>query len=114
MQYAERLPTTKTLLAPVLALAVGAAAATGAYAVLDSETMVVGKPEVIVAEVPAPGTVAETKNEAAIAAGIAVGAAGTGAETKNEAAIAAGISAGTAEDALARGNDLKAPGARTN
>ena len=67
MQYAERLPTSRTLLGPVLALAVGAAAATGAYALLDSERVVIAQPEVIVAEVPAPGTVAETKNEAATA-----------------------------------------------
>jgi hypothetical protein len=91
MQYAERLPNSRTLLAPVLALAVGAAAATGAYALLDSETVVVGDPEVIVAEVPAPGTVAQTKNEAATAA--AITASPTVAETKNEAATAAAITA---------------------
>jgi hypothetical protein len=75
----------------VLALAVGAAAATGAYALLDSETVVVGEPEVIVAEVPAPGTVAETKNEAAIAAAITSSPSAPVAETKNEAATAAAI-----------------------
>jgi hypothetical protein len=91
MQYAERLPNSRTLLAPVLALAVGAAAATGAYALLDTETVVVGDPEVIVAEVPAPGTVAQTKNEAATAA--AITASPTVAETKNEAATAAAITA---------------------
>ena len=114
MQYAERLPTTKTLLTPVLALAIGAAAATGAYGLLDKETVVVGEPEVIVAEVPAPGTVAKTKNEAAIAAGIAAGAANDAPGLKNEAAIAAGISAGAAEDATARGDGSKGPGPSTD
>src|SRR5687768_5564674 len=90
MQYAERLPNSRTLLAPVLALAVGAAAATGAYALFDSETVVVGDPEVIVAEVPAPGTVAQTKNEAATAAAITVAPTAPGV---NEAATAAAITA---------------------
>ena len=45
MQYAERLPNSRTLLVPVLALAIGAAAATGTYALLDGETVVVGEPE---------------------------------------------------------------------
>lgn len=35
MQHAEPLPQTRSLLGPALALAVGAAAATGAYALLD-------------------------------------------------------------------------------
>ena len=55
MQYAERLPQTRSLMAPVLALALGAAAATGAYALLDDDTTF--KPaaaEVIVVEAPAP------------------------------------------------------------
>ena len=127
MQYAERLPNTRTLLAPVVALAIGAAAATGAYALIDSETVVVGEPEVIVAEVPAPGTVAKTKNEAATAAAISPPATAQGGT--NEAATAAAISppatsqGGTDEAATAAAitppqsapaNGLDAPGPRTN
>ena len=36
MQYAARLPQTKSLAGPLLALAIGAAAATGTYAILDN------------------------------------------------------------------------------
>ncbi len=48
MQYAERLPTSRSLLGPVLALAVGAAAATGAFALLDDDTILRPAPEVVV------------------------------------------------------------------
>lgn len=55
MQYAERLPQTRSLMAPVLALALGAAAATGAYALLDDDTTFrPAAAEVIVVEAPAP------------------------------------------------------------
>jgi hypothetical protein len=56
MDYAERLPQTRSLLAPVLALAVGAAAATGAYALLDDNDTALraAAPEVVVVEAPAP------------------------------------------------------------
>ena len=128
MQYAERLPNTRTLLAPVVALAIGAAAATGAYALIDSETVVVGDPEVIVAEVPAPGTVAKTHNEAVAAAAISATAPGAQGGT-DEAATAAAISppatsqGGTDEAATAAAitppesapaNGLDAPGPQTN
>ena len=39
MEYTERLPTSRGLLGPALALAVGAAAATGAFALLDDDTV---------------------------------------------------------------------------
>ena len=56
MQYAERLPHSRSLLAPVLALAVGAAAATGAYALLDDHdsTFRPAAADVVVIETPAP------------------------------------------------------------
>jgi hypothetical protein len=56
MDYAERLPQTRSLLAPVLALAVGAAAATGAYALLDDNdtALKAAAAEVVVIEAPAP------------------------------------------------------------
>ena len=109
MQYAERLPNSRTLLVPVLALAIGAAAATGTYALLDGETVVVGQPEVIVAEVPAPGTVAETHNEAVAAAAISASAAGARGGT-DEAATAAAIT----PPEPAPQNRLNGPGPRTN
>jgi hypothetical protein len=97
MQYAARLPalpSTRTLAAPVVALVVGAAAATGAYALIDSGDESAQGSKVIVVESPAQGSAAiPGKNEAATAAGItsqlpsAVDIPG-----KNEAATAAGIS----------------------
>lgn len=56
MQYAERLPHTRSLLGPALALAVGAAAATGAYAVLDDRDADFrpAAAKVVVVEMPAP------------------------------------------------------------
>ena len=107
MQYAERLPNSRTLLAPVLALALGAAAATGAYALTDNETVVVEDPQVIVAEVPAQGSTAGGKNEARIAAAIAAPASPGGAD---EAATAAAISPPESTP----DNRLNAPGPRTN
>jgi hypothetical protein len=97
MQYAARLPTrpsTRTLAGPVVALVVGAAAATGAYALIDSGDASVQGSKVIVVESPAPGTAdIPGKNESATAAGISSQIPGA-AEIpgKNEAATAAGIS----------------------
>jgi hypothetical protein len=100
MQYAARLPTrpsTRSLVAPVVALVVGAAAATGAYALIDSGDESVQGSKVVVVESPAPGTAdIPGKNEAATAAGI-TSQIPSDAEIpgKNEAATAAGISQST-------------------
>jgi hypothetical protein len=74
MQYAAHLPTlpsTRSLAAPLVALVVGAGAATGAYALIDNADEGAQASKVIVVESPAPGSAAIAgKNEAATAAGI--------------------------------------------
>jgi hypothetical protein len=74
MEYAERLPrlpSRRTMLAPVVALLVGAGVATGAYALIDDSDGAAQASKVIVVEQPAanagdiPG-----KNESATAAAI--------------------------------------------
>ena len=91
MQYAERLPNPKSMVVPVLALAIGAAAATGTYALIDSESVQLQAPKVIVAETPAPTNEGlAAKNEAATAAAIATPAS-TSSFGKDEAASAAAV-----------------------
>ena len=97
MQYAERLPSVpspKTVAVPLVALVLGAAAATGAYALIDNNEQVAQAPSnVIVLDAPAPaseGTIA--KNEAGTAAAIGSRSApGDGVNAKNEAGTAAAI-----------------------
>jgi hypothetical protein len=118
MQYAEHLPNPRRMVAPAVALVIGAAAATGAYALIDSEQVELPAPKIIVAEPPAqPGEGLAAKHEAATAAAIGAGATSTpfgkdeavtataigrgasisgtsGAEMKDEAASAAAIGTG--------------------
>jgi hypothetical protein len=90
MQYAERLPNPKSMVAPVVALAIGAAAATGAYALIDSDQVQLPEPKVIVSETPAPTSEGlAAKHEAATAA--AIGQTTTNSFGKDEAATAAAI-----------------------
>jgi hypothetical protein len=56
MQYAHRLPNTKTLLTPVVALAIAASAATGAYALLDDDAVSVQSTGASVTEPANAGT----------------------------------------------------------
>jgi hypothetical protein len=96
MEYAARLPRTpsrRTVLAPVVALLVGAGVATGAYALIDDNDGATQASKVIVVETPAPGTAdIPGKNESATAAAI-TGAPGTAdIPGKNESATAAAIS----------------------
>jgi hypothetical protein len=76
MHYAQRLPTplsTRTIAAPIVALVLGAAAATGVNALLDDGTDGVppAATKVIVAEPPAqPGEGVSAKDEAATATAI--------------------------------------------
>ena len=74
MEYAARLPripSRRTMVAPVVALVVGAGVATGAYALIDDGNTVTGPSKVIVVENPGPHA-AEIpgKNEAGTAAAI--------------------------------------------
>jgi hypothetical protein len=90
MQQVQQQPTislTRTVLAPVVALVIAAAAGTGVYALADDAGVKAGS--AVVAK-STPGVSSETKDEAAIAAGISKPRASS--ETKDEAAIAAGIS----------------------
>ena len=96
MEYAARLPqvpSRRKMLAPVLALIVGAGAATGVYALIDNNDPATQAAKVIVVEQPAPGS-AEIpgKNESATAAAIAGSTSVTDIPGKNEAKTAAGIS----------------------
>ena len=115
MQYAARLPSApspKTVAIPLVALVLGAAAATGAYALIDDE-QVVQAPKVIVLDAPAPAGVGTTaKDEAGTAAAIAaVSAPGGGVTAKDEAATAAAIGAVSAPSAVATGKDEAATAA---
>lgn len=140
MQYAEHLPNTRRIVAPAVALVIGAAAATGAYALIDSEQVELPAPKVIVAEPPAqPSQGVGAKHEAATAAAIGAGAASSsfgkdeaasataigrgamisgssGAEIKDEATTAAAIGAGaaTGNGVELRGSKASASGPSTS
>ena len=95
MQYAERLPSLPSpnkLVAPLAALALGAAVATGAYALIDND-QISSSPssKVIVLDSPAtPSAGVSAKNEAGTAAAIStIPAPSAGASAKDEAATAA-------------------------
>jgi hypothetical protein len=109
MHHAAHLPrpSTKTMIAPVVALVVGAAAATGTYALIDNgDDAIQAASKVIVVETPAqhsadiPG-----KNEAATATAISPTPS---VSTTDEAATAAAI-APTADSQL-RGSTASATG----
>lgn len=95
MEYAARLtrtPSRKTLVAPLVALVLGAGVATGAYALIDdggtttqSKVIVVERPSANTADIPG-------KNEAGTAAAITHASPTTVIPGKNEAATAAAIS----------------------
>jgi hypothetical protein len=89
MQYAAHLLSPRTLLVPVVALAIGAAGATGIYALSDGTDVSLQPTRVIVAETPSQPSTA-TKDEAATAAAIGnhVQSSSFG---KDEAATAAAI-----------------------
>jgi hypothetical protein len=75
---------------PVVALAIGAAAATGGYALIDSDQVNLPEPKVIVSETPAPSSEGlAAKDEAATAA--AIGRTAPNSFGKDEAATAAAI-----------------------
>jgi len=101
MEYAARLPrlpARKSMAAPVVALVVGAAAATGAYALIDNSEGVTAPSKVIVVETPAPNAAdIPGKNEAATAAAISPQTS-TAIPGKNEAATAAAISPQTSTE----------------
>ena len=98
MQYAERLPyvpSPKSLAVPLVALVLGAAAATGLYTLIDDDgtSVTPADTRVIVADPPAqPGPGVATKNEAGVASAIGNPALpGEGVSAKNEAGVASAI-----------------------
>ena len=96
MEYAARLPKTpsrQTMVAPIVALLVGAGAATGAYALIDNGDYVTQPAKVIVVEKPSPNAASiPGKNEASTAAAISQSPNAAVIPGKNEAATAAAIS----------------------
>ena len=106
MQYALARPAARTVLAPFVALVIGAAAATGAYALIDNgDDAIEAATRLIVVETPAqhsadiPG-----KNEAATAVAISPRLSVT---THDEASTAAAVSQSSgAEDPAARSGQL--------
>jgi hypothetical protein len=96
MEYAARLPKTpsrRTMVAPIVALLVGAGAATGAYALIDNGDTATQAAKVIVVEKPTPNAaVIPGKNEASTAAAISQSPNAAVIPGKNEASTAAAIS----------------------
>ena len=96
MQYAEQQPTipfTRTMLGPVVALVIGVAGATGAYALIDDDgASVQPSTRVIVADTPVqPGEGVGAKNEAGVAAAIGNPGVSPSTEMKDEAGTAAAL-----------------------
>ena len=98
MQYAERLPyvpSPKSLAVPLVALVLGAAAATGLYTLIDDDgtSVTPADTKVIVADPPAqPGPGVAAKNEAGVASAIGNPALPVeGVSAKDEAGVASAI-----------------------
>jgi hypothetical protein len=100
MQHAHKQPTvpsTRTMLVPIVALAIGVAGLAGAYAVIDDGG---GTTESgVVALRGTPVVPSQTKDEATIAAAIGNPSRGGQGETKDEAAIAAAIAPSSQDSA---------------
>ena len=90
MQYAAHLPNTRSMVAPVLALAIGAAGATGVYAALDDSTGS-AQPVPIVVEQSSRTPVASGPNEASVAATVARPSAVSASSGKDESSTASAI-----------------------
>jgi hypothetical protein len=106
MQYAAHLLSPRTLLVPVVALAIGAAGATGIYALSDGTDVQLQPERVVVVEQPSSSAVGE--NEAATAAAIGKGSQSSS-FSKNEAATAAAI--GKSAESSSLGKDEAATAA---
>lgn len=95
MQYAAHLPNTRSMVAPVVALAIGAAGATGLYAALDSNTGS-AQPAPIVVKQSARTPVASGPNEASVAASVARPSAVSPSSGKDESSTAAAVGSSSA------------------
>ena len=87
MQYAAHLPNTRALVTPIVALAIGAAGATGIYALVDENSN--STPAAIVISEP----VNTGPNEAGVAAAVSSSApVVSSSSTVDEAGVAAAVS----------------------
>jgi hypothetical protein len=93
MEYVAQLPTgTRKMLAPMVALVIGAAGAVGAYAALDDADVGVQPTRVIVTEAPAPPSEGvAAKDEAGTAAAITGSIPSSPSFGKDEAKTAAAV-----------------------
>jgi hypothetical protein len=93
MEYVAQLPTgTRKILAPMVALVIGAAGTVGAYAALDDAEVGVQPTRVIVTEAPAPPSEGvAAKDEAATAAAITGSIPSRSSFGKDEAKTAAAV-----------------------
>jgi hypothetical protein len=90
MQYAAHLPNTRSMVAPVLALAIGAAGATGIYAAID-DSGGSAQPSPIVVKETSRTPAASGANEASVAAAVARPPAVSASSGKNESSTAAAV-----------------------
>jgi hypothetical protein len=100
MQHAHKQPTlpfTRTMLAPVVALVIGAAGLAGAYVVIDDGGGTTDSDVVAIRGTPVAPS--QTKDESAIAAAVGNPSQGGQGETKDESAIAAAIAPSPQESA---------------
>jgi hypothetical protein len=119
MQYAARLPrrpSTRNLVALLIALIVGAGVATGAYALIDNNNSdVQSTTKYIVVEQPAQGSATiPGKNEAATAAAIAGTQSSTVSSGPNEAVTASAISTSDDSGTQFRGSKASSTGSSSS
>ena len=118
MQYAARLPrrpSTRNLVALLIALIVGAGVATGAYALIDNNNNVQSTTKYIVVEQPAQGSATIAgKDEAATAAAISGSQSSTVSTGKDEAVTAAAISTSDSSGTQLRGSKASATGSTSS
>jgi hypothetical protein len=95
MQYAAHLPSTRDLLVPVVALAIGAAGAVGIYSALDETDVSVQPTRVVISEPVQPGAGTSAKNEAGTASAIGGTQVNESSFGKDEAGTASAIGAGS-------------------
>jgi hypothetical protein len=94
MQYAERLPNTRSLVVPMVSLVIGAAGAVGIYAALD-ETDVTIQPTRVVVQQPNEGASAKHESSTASALGGPRQRFAPEASGKDEASTAAAVGGGS-------------------
>ena len=89
MQYAAHLPNTRSMVAPVIALAIGAAGATGIYAALDENAGSVQPSPVVITQTSPPAV--SGPDEANVAAAVGNPATVSSSFAKDESTTAAAV-----------------------